>query len=251
MRLHGISPLLIPRRLAMRASSHAASSNRAGRIGSFSRIHLHRRDLATNLAGVVAPDLSPKQCSAQRKPLRFLLIVSIVLAVTLGVVFTIRSGTKAAEARAETDRAMAAEVEQMVVDTLSRMSPDNPLIRRLGAFQQLLGTGYDRPNYAWQLVERVDMNRTAVFGRGRVPLGISIAHAGPLSVQMGIYPSNEWLAANPLAREIAPDAAWCAAHPEYSSLAGAGDLLVLLPNNAGASATTIQFDASHPGFTTR
>jgi hypothetical protein len=203
----------------------------------------------------MADPLPPAQRRpAGKKPGRafYIAVIGSPLLIVAFVVWMSILNAKAQQARAVSDIAMVAEVDQFLITTLAGKGPDDPLIKRFGAFQQLTGAGHRRNPPMFSMGEDVTFSRTAVFARGSVPLGISIYDAGPLSVNFHVYPEDQWLSANPLATEIAADAAWIAAHPEYASMTppGGGNVLVLLPNNAGASATEIIVGVRHPNFTT-
>lgn len=152
------------------------------------------------------------------------------------------------QARLASDAAMATEVEQYVITTLSSKGPDDPLIRRLGAFKKLNGAGFSRVGPVFDIPPYVFLGRTAVFDRGKVRVNITIGKTGPLDMTLSISPDGKFLAANPLFKEITLDAAWLAAHPEVARFAAQGDVLVIQPDNAGTSPTSIEMWVTHPSF---
>ena len=192
-----------------------------------------------------------RESHRKRLPIAAIVVALIVAVIIVGVVIFVKKSRDATLAADAVDAAMAAEAEQLVIADLSTRGPDDPLIRRLGTFKGLIGTGYDRPHYAWQLIERVEFSRRAQFSNGKVPLGVVICVAGPLSMELQIYPDTEWLAEHPEVQQVNPDAEWLAAHPEAASVAARGGIINFSTAGSGISATQIDVDVTHPNFKAR
>lgn len=73
------------------------------------------------------------------------------------------------------DRATVAKVDKAVAEALGA---DAELTQRLGRLVRLEGSTYQRMNYAWMLIERIEMSRRAVFEKGQLDLKIIIS-CGP------------------------------------------------------------------------
>lgn len=70
------------------------------------------------------------------------------------------------------DRATVAKVDKAVAEALGA---DAELTQRLGSIVRLDGSTYQRMNYTWMLIERIEMSRRAVFEKGQLDLKVIIS----------------------------------------------------------------------------
>jgi hypothetical protein len=130
------------------------------------------------------------------------------------------------------DARVIADVTEQVRVVLSSLSADSDIYQRYGPFLALEGSGFSRPRYAWQLVERVECGRRAVFRDGVADVYIMVSSQGPLSVNLTLVPSAQIVAE------------------------GAGERVVLegnhvwfnYPDGVG-SRSSIHVTATHPDYT--
>ena len=93
------------------------------------------------------------------------------------------------------DSATVVKVDAALSEALAK---DSELIQQWGPFVRLQGSGYQRLHYAWQLVERIEMSRTATFQRGTVWLNVTIWCAEAVDLDQFPIGGRHW---KPMPRE--------------------------------------------------
>ena len=59
------------------------------------------------------------------------------------------------------DERIVVEVEQALTQKLASLTEDDEIVQRYGKFIELTGMSWNRPNYGWQLVVRLDCSAFA------------------------------------------------------------------------------------------
>ena len=111
------------------------------------------------------------------------------------------------------DERIVQEVEQLLIQKLRDLPDDSAITQRYGKFQRLSEVRWNRPNYAWMLIVRLDFSAMAHFEKAQARLGLNISKATPetpdeppeipdwspseTSVKLKMTPSPEWMHENP------------------------------------------------------
>ena len=73
------------------------------------------------------------------------------------------------------DEAIVAEIRLLLEYTLNNLGDSDEVVGRYGQFQGLYGVKWNRPNYSWQLVERLDVFAVARFENAKVSISLGIS----------------------------------------------------------------------------
>ena len=104
----------------------------------------------------------------------------------------------------EIDQRIVIEVEHALTSKLRGLAEDDDITHRYGRFIKLADVSWDRPNYAWQLIVRLDWSATAHFEKAQAQIKLGIVRGETLAIQrLEMHPSEEWRREHPaLAGEL-------------------------------------------------
>lgn len=96
----------------------------------------------------------------------------------------------------ENNARIANEVETLVIEHLSNLPDEDPIIERYGRFVAFTGSGHQQ-HHGFIRSPFVCMDRRAVFEKAEVRCTIDVSARGPLQIETRMLPTPEWLAENP------------------------------------------------------
>ena len=103
----------------------------------------------------------------------YLFWTSIALIVGCGVTVAVAARFESRR-RYLNDQRIVSEVERTLTSTLRSLDQTHPISQRFGAFIKLTDVHWNRPGYAWQLVERLDLSATAHFEKAQASISLGI-----------------------------------------------------------------------------
>ena len=101
-------------------------------------------------------------------------LIAVIAVMALGVLlvgYCLVSKAQRQKHIREVDGRITQEVEQLLIQRLRDLPDDSEITQRYGKFQRLTEVRYNRPNYFWMLIVRLDFMAVAHFEKAQARVG--------------------------------------------------------------------------------
>ncbi len=118
----------------------------------------------------------------------------------------------------KTDEMIVAQIRELLTVHFENLPESDEIFVRYGRFQEFVDWKWRRPQYAWQLVERIDVTTIAKFEKADVRVGLGVSRGGAAKiVRLKMTPDQSWESRDDTALEIENGEFWLIREGGYRS----------------------------------